>query len=168
MSANLTTSALLFTVLAIFTGCAGDNKGSDASTEVDTDVTEEPIDWTGTWTIDIDYELECTNFASTDQQTFSGSWALPLDGDNENLSASLESGWFVLEGSGNDDGLRLTGEFHLDGIWSSAMSGSDNNISFRGDDVVSKDEVNGEMTGSFVGESGEDCDILSGSFVMTR
>jgi hypothetical protein len=128
----------------------------------------DPIEYAGTWTIDIDYELECEYFTQTREESFSGTWALPLEGDNENLHASLESGWFVLEGSGDQDRIRLSGSFHLDAIWDDASSGSDNNISFDGSDVISADEVHGTMTGSFIGGGGEDCVILDGTFEMTR
>ena len=178
MSFRTLSSVLLVATLAALAGCADDSSssksgsGSDSTEDTASDVGGEesgdPIDWTGTWTIDVDYTLECSYFSQTEQESLSGTWVLPLTGDNEDLEASLESGWYVLDGAGDDDRIRLTGSFHFEAIWNDAMSGSDNNVSFDGNDVVSGDQVFGEVSGYFTGGSGEDCDILEGTFEMTR
>jgi hypothetical protein len=140
-------------------GGSGDNSGGSAS-----------IDWTGTWTMRVDYDVYCDwGGANEGSASHSGTWAMKLQGDNDDLSVSLESGWFVLEGSGDDDGFMLSGTFPFESYYDEALSGnSNNNIFIDGYDVVSADEVYGEISGSFEDGQGWDCELTYAEFVMTR
>ena len=61
------------------------------------------------------------------------------------------------------------GTFPLDGYTDEALSGAANNdIFIDGYDVISDDEVRGEVSGSFEEGGGWDREIIDATFVMTR
>jgi hypothetical protein len=128
------------------------------------------LDWTGTWTVHIEYDVACESFGQVREESYSGSWPLKLQGNNDAIEVSINSGWYLLEGYGDDDGVQLAGSFPLEGVFDTALSGSrDNTVFFDGDMVLADDEVEGTLTGSFTdGGGGGDCDILDAVFVMSR
>lgn len=178
---SLIASLLSLTVLtATVVGCddggndpmpesGGDDSGGDESGGEDSGGSgpeqQAEIDLTGTWTLTADYEVYCEYFANENQEARSVTQAVTLTGDNADLVGDLD--FFQITGSGNDSGLRLSGSFPLMGIDQVALSGRDNMIAFSSTEV-SEDEVTGDLSGRFDESNGAHCEIVDGSFEMTR
>ena len=144
--------------------------GGDDSGEPGGDDSGEPasITWAGTWLLQVDYPIDCEWAGSGRTDAHSGSWTLSLRGGNDALTVDINEGWYWMDGAGSNTSFFLSGSFPFEGISATATAQrQDNTVTFRAESV-SASQVEGEVTGRFVDETGWDCDLNGASFVMSR
>lgn len=137
------------------------------------DTTPEVARWAGTWFADLAYTVTCEeSFREDKTETLVGTWTVTITGANDALAAEV-SGNHFLEGAGRGDRLTLTGTWPLKSTENDREASTiprDTRITLLVDDVLSRDEARGEVSGSF--ETSDfvysDCVIDAGTVTLTR
>lgn len=144
-----------------------DETSEDPEPEGHTDpAADESTGWqyTGGWTLTADYEVRCQSSETKNQESRSVTEEVQISGSGD-LFADI--GEFRITGTGDATTLNLSGSFPLMGIDQLAISGTDNMITFNGTEA-SDDHVTGDLSGTFDEAGGAHCEIVDGSFEMTR
>lgn len=173
---------IAFASLTLVAGCGGsdgssnggnDNGSEQTSDNGDNDNSDDGsgtnIDWTGTWTVDLDYDVTCEVGPDEEEGSNQHSHTIELTGSNSSLSMRLDN--YEMSGTGDSESLRLNGDFPVrDYMGEPAGINSTqypNNVSFTIDEITDADNASGTMSGDFEGEYGS-CTIENGQATFSR
>jgi hypothetical protein len=149
----------------------GNNDDTGNGGDDDTGETTEAPDWSGRWTVEIEWSVECDlSFGDTASNSGTDTWNLGFEGPADDLTVDVNgSEFFILRGQADDDGFSICGDFPMyDHEGEMVRSGTQNEICLEGTEVVSAEEVRGVARGPFEARFGADCELQDSPFTLTR
>lgn len=151
------------------------NTGTTTGTETNTNTTTAPsgMDWTGTWIVDVNYEVACDfgfgNIKSA-SWTQTDTMVLHMTGSGGVTATFPSQVNYDMAGTGNDHLLVLTGVYPAkdDGGGAADSTQTMNTVTIKLDTIASADQASGSFSGQFAGQFGQDCTISGGTASFTR
>ncbi|MEM9862003.1 MAG: hypothetical protein AAF938_10330 [Myxococcota bacterium] len=175
---TLRTSPLFLTLFLTLIGC-GDDDGGPADAALDApramdastmDVAAPRLDWSGTWSLEVDYTATCMFSSLGGPRTAPNDYTLNvvISGANDSLRAVVGGDdSFTMLGVGSERRLSLSGVFP--GRDHNGDTGTivraDNNVTLTFEDIVSNNEATGTIEGRYDTSGGIGCTIEAGGSV---